>query len=261
MAKNGPSTRGTGIPAPNRLGKLRRDNTVVGGLHLLQAIAILALTNDLAFPVFASFLQGDPVAARGPAEPELVFELHVGYAVAAFLLLAAVDHLLMTVGPIRAWYERNLAYGRNYARWTEYSVSASLMLVLIAMLAGIWDLAALVALFTVNAAMILFGLLQERDHQPGGSLIPFWFGAGVGLVPWLVIATYLIGGAAPPTFVYVIFVSLFVFFMSFGLNQFLQYQKVGRWVDYIHGERVYVLLSLVAKSLLAWQVFANVLRS
>jgi hypothetical protein len=39
----------------------------------------------------------------------------------------------------------------------------------------------------------------------------------------------------------------------------LQYRARGRWADYLHGERAYVWLSLVAKSLLAWQVSANVL--
>jgi len=40
----------------------------------------------------------------------------------------------------------------------------------------------------------------------------------------------------------------------------LQYKKVGKWQDYLYGERVYIILSLVAKSLLAWQVFAGTLR-
>jgi hypothetical protein len=40
----------------------------------------------------------------------------------------------------------------------------------------------------------------------------------------------------------------------------LQYKKVGKWRDYTFGEKVYVILSLVAKSLLAWQVFAGTLR-
>lgn len=53
--------------------------------------------------------------------------------------------------------------------------------------------------------------------------------------------------------------SLFVFFNSFAINQWLQYKQVGRWRDYLTGERTYIVLSLVAKSLLAWQVFANVL--
>jgi len=39
----------------------------------------------------------------------------------------------------------------------------------------------------------------------------------------------------------------------------LQYKQVWRWRDYLFGEKVYIILSLTAKALLAWQVFANVL--
>jgi hypothetical protein len=58
----------------------------------------------------------------------------------------------------------------------------------------------------------------------------------------------------------VIFGSIFVFFNVFAINMILQYKKVGRWRDYLFGERVYIILSLVAKSLLAWQVFFGTLR-
>jgi hypothetical protein len=34
---------------------------------------------------------------------------------------------------------------------------------------------------------------------------------------------------------------------------------VGPWRDYLFGEKVYIILSLIAKALLAWQVFASVL--
>ena len=60
-----------------------------------------------------------------------------------------------------------------------------------------------------------------------------------------------------PGFVYGIFVSLFVFFNVFALNQWLQYRAVGRWRDYLFGENVYIVLSLTAKSALAWQVFGG----
>ncbi len=81
-------------------------------------------------------------------------------------------------------------------------------------------------------------------------------------MPWIAIGVYLFSpGSAvePPGFVYGIFFSLFVFFNTFAVNQWLQYRRVGRWHDYLFGERVYVLLSLVAKSALAWQVFAGTL--
>ncbi len=85
-----------------------------------------------------------------------------------------------------------------------------------------------------------------------------------GAVPWIAIAVYLIGAGGgdggPPGFVYGIFFSLFVLFNIFAVNMVLQYRRVGRWRDYLYGERAYVWLSLVAKSALAWQVFAGTLR-
>ena len=140
------------------------------------------------------------------------------------------------------------------------------MVVLIAMLTGIADYVALLALFAVNAAMIFFGWLMELLNPPDRARtrwLPFVLGCIVGAVAWIAIAVQ-IGvsaerGHAPPTFVYAIFVSLFVLFNSFAVNQALQYKRVGRWRDYRYGERWYLWLSLVAKSLLAWQVFANVL--
>jgi Heliorhodopsin len=48
---------------------------------------------------------------------------------------------------------------------------------------------------------------------------------------------------------------------KFALNQWLQYRAVGRWRDYLFAERLNILLSLTAKSALAWQVFAGTLAS
>ena len=50
-------------------------------------------------------------------------------------------------------------------------------------------------------------------------------------------------------------------FFSFAVNMALQYARIGRWRDYVHGEVVYIILSFTAKSLLAWLIFANVLRT
>jgi hypothetical protein len=48
-----------------------------------------------------------------------------------------------------------------------------------------------------------------------------------------------------------------LFFFSFGLNQWLQYRGIGRWADYAYGEKAYLVLSLGAKSALAWQIYAG----
>jgi hypothetical protein len=245
-----------------RYRRLNRFNLVVGLIHLGQAVALVALSNDLALPVFATFLSDDPVMQEGLGEPELQFSIRVGFAVALFVAFAAADHLLVA-GPLRGWYERRLDGRANTARWIEYSVSSSIMVVLIAQLTGIWDLAALGAIFGVNTSMILFGLVMERREDPEtADWTPYWSGTLAGLVPWALLGYYIIAaGGEVPNFVYVIYIVQFVLFFSFALNMWLQYRQIGRWRDYIHGEYVYIILSLAAKTLLAWLVFGNVLRS
>lgn len=244
-----------------RFKRLRIYNAVMGTFHLAQGIAIVALSNDFALPVTANFIKGPP--GTPPGTPEVLFDLPLGLAVAAFVFISALAHYLIASPGIFPWYVRNLKKNRNYARWIEYSISSSLMVVLIAMLPGIFDASALIAIFGVNVSMILFGLLFEHYEEPGKpNWMSFWFGCLTGIVPWIAISIYIWSPgstAEPPGFVYAIFVTMFIFFNSFALNQVLQYKQIGKWRDYVFGETMYVLLSLSAKSLLAWLVFANTL--
>ena len=156
----------------------------------------------------------------------------------------------------------------NPARWIEYAFSSSVMIVVIAMLTGVREIGTLVAIVGTNAAMNLFGWSMEAANE--GRDRPQWvhylFGCIAGAVPWVVIGVALITGitspnAAPiPGFVIAIYVSLFLSFNVFAFNMVLQFRKVGRWRDYLYGERTYMLLSLVAKTLLAWQVWSGTLR-
>lgn len=241
--------------------RLRRTNALLAVLHAVQAVAVLVLANEFALPVTGTFMDGPPGAA--PPELSTLFEVRVAWGVAAFLLMSAVAHAVLTVPRVYAWYRGHLTEGRNYARWIEYSFSSTVMIVLIAMITGITDVAALVGLAGANAAMILFGLVQERYERPGSpSWLPFWLGSLIGVIPWVAIGVYLFTpgvDASPPGFVYAIYVSLFAFFNVFALNMVLQYRARGRWANYLFGERVYMLLSLTTKSALAWQVFASTL--
>ena len=245
------------------LAGLRRWNLALAALHAGQAVAIVIVASAVSLPVTLTYLTGPPGAGEygGPAQ---LFDLRIDLAVALFLLLAAIDHLSVgTWG--RAWYERQVTRGINPARWWEYSLSASLMVVLIAMLAGVQEATALVALFGANAAMILFGLVMERRNLDRETVDwrPFVYGCIIGAVPWIAIGLQIAvaqeEGAGVPGFVVAIFVSLLVLFNSFAVNMWLQYRGRGRWADPLFAERVYLLLSLVAKSVLAWQVYAGAL--
>jgi hypothetical protein len=247
--------------APPEMARLRRFNVLMAALHAAQAVAMVLLANEFALPVITTFLDGPPGSGVTPERVTEQFTIRLGPAVAAFLAISAIFHLLVASPLGYGAYRREIRAERNRFRWVEYSMSASLMIVLIAMLTGISDVAALIALFGVNAAMILFGWLMEVANPPRRPVwwTPFWFGCIAGAVPWIAISIYLLGPSEVPGFVYGIFVSLFVLFNCFAVNQVLQYRKVGPWRRYEFGERIYLWLSLVAKSALAWQVFANVL--
>ena len=246
----------TGVTS-ERLGNLRSWNLGLAVLHTAQAVLILVLAGSFAISITSSFPVGPP--GSPPATPEVLFDLRIDAAVAVFLALAAIDHLL-TATLLRDTYERDLRGGINRFRWVEYSASATLMIILIASYCGITDIAALVAVAGANVAMILFGWLQERMNPPGRTtttMMPFWFGALVGTAPWVAIWINVLGADTVPGFVIGIAVSLQLFFFSFGVNQWLQYRGVGRWRDYAYGEKAYLVLSLAAKSALAWQIFGG----
>lgn len=241
---------------------LGRLNVAAAVLHGAQAVAVLVLANSFALPVTSFFWNDVPSGAVDPDRLTRQFEVRLAWGVALFLGLSFLFHLIVSVGPGRRAYHRELERERNRFRWVEYSLSATVMILLIALVFGISDIAALIGLAGANVAMILFGWIMEMVNRPGQPVwwTPFWFGCIAGAVPWIALFVYLLGpGSDMPGFVYGIFVSLFVFFNLFAVNQLLQYRRVGKWRDYLTGERTYLVLSLTAKSALAWQVFGNTL--
>lgn len=248
--------------------RLRVYNLVAGSAHLVQAIAMLfiiaALDAQANFPVTADYMAGPPGSPIPPERIEL-FTVNMGYGLVGFLGLSALFHFLVSTPYFFGRYKAGLLANHNYFRWTEYSLSASIMIFLIAQLTGVTDVNALFAIFALNAAMILFGALQEKYERPGTKkLLPFIFGSMVGIVPWVSVFLMVIqpgskNDAQVPGFVIGIMVSIFIAFNTFAYNQWMQYRQLGKWASYLQGERAYITLSLVAKTGLAWQVFSGVL--
>ncbi len=265
------SSAKTSVTKSDNYKKLNIWNWILAVLHAAQGVAVVLLANSSLFKVTTSYLTTDTLASTEQV-PVLVeaqrtlFDVNLAYIVAAFFFMSAIAHLVIaTVYSKR--YEANLKQGVNRARWYEYGISASTMMIAIAMLSGVSDLSTLILIFGATLVMNLLGLVMEVVNQ--GKEKPNWLSFNVGtisgLLPWIVVGIYLVGATLYgegniPTFVYYIYGSIFVFFSSFAVNMYLQYKKVGRWQDYLYGEKSYMVLSLVAKSALAWQVFAGALR-
>ena len=251
-----------------RLRKLRTFNAVMGVLHFISGTLMIVLGDTGVQLATSTFnINGPPGTPLSDGTLNDVGGISIAFGTAAFMYLSALFHFIIAAPGGFGFYSSELRRGRNRLRWVEYALSSSLMIVLIALITGITDVAALISIAFVNASMILFGWLMEMVNTPNGDRwwTPFWFGCVAGIGPWAAIAAYLVinsgieGAEQPPTFVYGIIVTIFVFFNSFAINQWLQYKGIGKWKDYVFGETVYIVLSLLAKSALAWQIFANTL--
>ncbi len=255
--------------------KLRKFNMIMGGLHLLQAIImiILAFTVISGIAEFTpeitiNYLTYDPATESLVTASDALFELPFGAMVALFLFISAVAHALISLPKrLNDVYNRDLELGINRFRWFEYAISSSIMIVLIATLFGIFDIASLILIFLVNASMNLFGLVMEQLNAGKEKKDVKWgafiYGTIAGLAPWIAILLYMGGNpdlSQVPWFVWAIVGTYFVAFNTFPINMILQYLRVGKWKDYIYGERVYIILSLVAKTILAWLVFAGAMQ-
>ena len=244
---------------------LRKFNLLMGIVHLAQGAIILILSRVFTLPINGTFLKFNEMTFRLEPATKILFNLSLPILIAIFFFLSAAAHFIIAT-VYNKKYNEGLSKGINKARWIEYSISASVMMVAIALLVGVYDLASLVMIFALTAVMNLMGLVMEVHNQTTKKTnwLSFLIGCFAGAIPWVVIAFYFWmsadNGKAAPTFVYWIFVSIFIFFNCFAINMVLQYKKIGKWNNYLYGELMYIVLSLVAKSLLAWQIFAGTLR-
>jgi len=243
------------------LGTLRKMNLGAGLLHFVSAVVMLIIAADFTLPITTFNLNGPPGTPVEEGTFSTLFDIQLAPLTYGFLFLSAFFHfLIVSVGFTK--YGSELRHGRNRFRWVEYSISSTLMIITIGLITTITDLAAIIAVAFANISMILFGWIMEMVNRKGDKTwwTPFWFGCIAGIGPWLAILAYLFTGEGEaPTFVYGIIFSIFFFFNTFAINQWLQYAEIGKWRDYIFGEKTYIILSFVAKSVLAWQLYANVL--
>ncbi len=243
------------------LDKLRKMNLGAGLLHLVSAVVMLVIAADFTLPVTTFNLNGPPGTPVEQGVLSTFADVQLAPLTYGFLFLSAFFHFLISTVGFKK-YGDELRHGRNRFRWVEYSLSSTLMIITIGLITTITDLAALIGIAFANVSMILFGWIMEMVNRKGDKVwwSPFWFGCIAGIGPWLAILAYIFtGDGEPPTFVYGIIFSIFFFFNTFAINQWLQYAEVGRWKDYLVGERTYIILSFVAKSVLGWQLYANVL--
>lgn len=165
--------------------RLQRLNVGAAVLHAVQAVVVLVAANDFALPVTSFFLNDVPNNSLDIDRLDRMFDVRIAYGVFGFLALSAIFHALVASPWGRGRYLADLSREQNRFRWVEYSLSSTLMILMIALVFGIGDIAGLIGIAGANVAMILFGWVMEVVNEPGKKVwwAPFWFGCIAGIAP------------------------------------------------------------------------------
>lgn len=152
---------------------LKRMNKIAGILHLVQGIlmigAAVGVENIGSFnlPLILNYLEFDNVTRSLVQSRTDIGQVNPGLLVPFFLLLSAFFHFLV-ISPIGYdTYRVDIDKGINRFRWYEYAISSSLMIWIIAMFFGVYDIASLLLIAGINASMNFFGKSKKAFFPPG----------------------------------------------------------------------------------------------
>lgn len=241
---------------------------IAGLLHLVQSGYCVALTNT-TFKNKGTFKVSN--------SEKTVAEYKIGNLVGVFSLLAALDHGYTFYDGDH--YLQMLNKGYNTYRWWEYSISAGIMVVIIAQLSSINDIKLLGLLFGANLVLQYFGYSTEK-HVSKGRLDQAQMDNAAGFVlfvsMWVPIFIAFFtaiqeNDTKPPDGVYTIIFVMFVLFLVFGIMNMMyvkstaycksQKASLCKFSDFRKVEIGYLILSFVAKSLLTnLTLFGGVMR-
>jgi Heliorhodopsin len=253
--------------------KLAKLNLAVAAILGLQALAILIMSDSGKgiVGITSNYLNNDLLRRDGagqdvwlPASQHL-FDLHLSYVVAALLLVVAFSRLL--AGNFkRKKYDAGLKRGPNKHSWVEHGAMVTLLMGTVALLSGIVDVVSLFFVFwlagTISWLGYKFEVYSIKNKVTDWQLFAVMLKSGVWI--WLVILVYaagaLIWGRGLPVYLYFIYGSVFIIGAGFSYNTYQSFKKAGRSSDRLWGERVYLGLTVLAVSALAWQVFFGTLR-
>lgn len=159
--------------------------------------------------------------------------------------------------------------GTNTLRMLEYSVSATLMQIAIALLLGVWQRLTIIGIAFLTVVTMLLGLIAEQTRV--SDLQVAWFSHVVGWLAmggvWIILGrqfafTVIESPNGPPEFVYAIVVVIGLLYSCFGFIQMYQLCKTNKQDAAVLNERVEILYcvnSLVSKTFLGWMIFSNAL--
>jgi Heliorhodopsin len=196
----------------------------------------LASQSSSVWYLFTNYPEPEDDALSNPAtrpEPEEIAGFSILWYSPIFLTLSGIQHFCCLY--FRSTYIYYIARNQNPFRWTEYSISAPLMRVMIAQLAGITDIHLLLCILVLTVLTIQLGSAHEvfnAKARADGHLQNrrcIYLAVVSQLVCWGIIFNYFavrVSGGTEPDFIWVIVIIMFLLDCSFAVTFNLQWVKI-----------------------------------
>ena len=252
------------------LERLRKLNIWLTVAFFLQAIAVVVIGGSKSAPISSQYLALDQLSSQSTGHQVLavatrhLFDMHFTVAAAIFLVVFGFTTLAMATF-CRNRYEEQLQRNSNSPRWLAFAFAGAFIVAALGLEGGISDLGGILAIFALT--LVGIGLLPavEKMRKEGVSVVvsKSVLVAALGLIaiPWLIfildILSALMWNGHIPGNVYFMFLVTFLLFGCWLLAMRFHARQRGKWSDVIYSEKMYMLLSFLIGSILAWQMFAG----
>jgi hypothetical protein len=258
--------------ANDEMQRLRKMNLWLAVAFGLQAVAVVLFGGGKTVPVTSQFLSVDTLASESNGHQVLalatrhLFDVRLTVLAAIFLGLFALACL--AIGTVaRPLYEAQLQRGSNMARWIGFGLGASFIVVALAALAGVSDIATLMLMVALTVLGFSLAPLAEKFKRVrAGTVVPHALcGAAVAsaAAPWVFLAVSVVGALVwnghNPVANYILYGTSLVLFACWALASHFRVRDQGKWANVLYAEKMYMFLTLATGTVVAWQVFAGAL--
>ena len=258
---------------------LRGVHGLAGVGHIVSAIVILSLAvNSSWSPVLETSYEvweetpcrrnltlGGPERCFEQQRETETYDLNVSVVCFLFAFWSGLIHLLTVSVFWNNVYKTDMSKGISRLRWSDYVISASLMIVFIAIFSGVVDVYSLLLLATLQALVVVFGYISEKSITTRDQWMWFLVAFGAYIIQWTpIVTTFFKGIDSIPedesSVKRILYAGLFAFAGIY--TSFAAVSAVNIWTKYKYYyavEIAYVILSLVSKTLLHWVLFYSLL--
>jgi preprotein translocase subunit SecG len=263
------------VTASTPASKLARWYKWLGLIFFVEGLAVVVLNKAVTAPVALQYPAVDALASESNGHQIIglasrhIADVHLGWVVALFLIVFAAISLALA-SAYRAYIDVSVKRGVNAFRWLALGVGGGLMVVAIALVSGVSSIALLLALFGATLIGSLLALAAETVVASNDGVKTRFAHVLCGLAvvsslfPWVLFALGVVGaamwGGHIPGYLYSIYACQFVLFIAMLLATHFRLKRQGRWADAAYTDRGFLLLTFVAATLLAAQIFAGVLK-